>query len=496
MTHTSLPGTPGSLTRIGVTYAIPVIRVSKVGKRGQTPDKFKSPGEQMERITNGLPMWCPGEHVEIAEWIKEMDVSGYRLTLSRRKGLLRAVEMIEAGAAKILIVAYFNRLCRNGAVKREVVQRVEAAGGRILAIDMGAISHATAAQWLTSEIVMVIEEYYSRQLGERLGNTQKNSIAAGVPIGTIPPGYAKDEYTRRLKVVEAEAEVMREVFSMRADGASLSAVRKYMARHGIVRSLNSVRRLLHSEAYLGHLVWGKGAKQVRNDDSHKAIISQALFDRVQRIKGDNEQFRAAPGRKSTLLLSGVRVLRCETCGGALATASGVRGATRTPFYRCNPTLNCTAKTSINARIADAAVIAKVKELLADLTVTEGVGMELIAARAAAEEAQAAYSRAQRNLVDSMDEDETKQILKERRDARDAALAKVDELELRARRLGDGKTINAGTNWNELSLDEQRALVADVLERVVVTRAGVDANGRRLPRGAGRLRFIERGSELL
>src|SRR5215471_12379646 len=138
MTVTSLPGTPGSLTRIGITYAIPVIRVSKVGKRGQTPDKFKSPGEQMERISNGLPMWCPGEHVEIAEWIKEMDVSGYRLTLQKRKGLLRAVE--------ILIVAYFNRLCRNGAVKREVVQRVEAAGGRILAIDMGAISHATAAQ--------------------------------------------------------------------------------------------------------------------------------------------------------------------------------------------------------------------------------------------------------------------------------------------------------------------------------------------------------------
>src|SRR5215471_1036167 len=323
MTVTSLPGTPGSLTRIGVTYAIPVIRVSKVGKRGQTTDKLKSTGEQMERSSNGLPMWCPGEHVEIAEWIKEMDVSGYRLTLQKRKGLLRAVEMIEAGAAKILIVAYFNRLCRNGAVKREVVQRVEAAGGRILAIDMGAISHATAAQWLTSEIVLVIEEYYSRQLGERLSNTQKNSIMAGIPIGTIPPGYAKDEVTRRLHVVEAEAEVMREVFKMRADGASLSLVRRYMRRHGIVRSLNSVRKLLHSEAYLGHLVWGKGARQVRNDDSHRAIISRDLFDRVGRIKSDSEQFRAVPGRKSTLLLSGLRVRRC-----AGVSQPGPRGHTQ------------------------------------------------------------------------------------------------------------------------------------------------------------------------
>ena len=58
--------------------------------------------------------------------------------LAQRPGLRRAVEMVEAGQADVVVVAYFDRLVRSLAVQAEVVERVERAGGAILAVDVGA----------------------------------------------------------------------------------------------------------------------------------------------------------------------------------------------------------------------------------------------------------------------------------------------------------------------------------------------------------------------
>ena len=46
----------------------------------------------------------------VASPIPEIDVSG-RLPLSKRPGLLEAVEMVEAGQADHIVVAYFDRRC-------------------------------------------------------------------------------------------------------------------------------------------------------------------------------------------------------------------------------------------------------------------------------------------------------------------------------------------------------------------------------------------------
>jgi DNA invertase Pin-like site-specific DNA recombinase len=60
----------------------------------------------------------------------EIDVSGKR-PLVKRPGLLRAVEMVEAGQADHIVVAYFDRLVRSLKVQLEVIERVEKAGGEI-----------------------------------------------------------------------------------------------------------------------------------------------------------------------------------------------------------------------------------------------------------------------------------------------------------------------------------------------------------------------------
>lgn len=476
MTISLAPAEPQVAAVPALEYAVGVIRVSERGKRDD--EHFKSPDEQKLKIQDALrPM-----KIELAGTRSEIDVKG-RWPLKRRKGLSWAIEQIEAGYARVLVVAYFDRLCRSIAIKSEVVTRVEAAGGRVLALDFGIVTEGTAVQWFSSTMVAAVAEYLSRSVGERLAGTQKMSIDAGVPIGTVGPGYRKDEATRRIVLHPAEAAVMKEAFRLRADGASWRAVRKYMADNGIVRTVGSVRKLLHSRTYLGELFFGRLSKP----GNHEAIIDQATFDRVAGKKG---KAYGVPGRKSQLLLSSTRLLRCGTCGKALSAGSQVQAGKRWPVYRCNPNLVCSRRVAIDARIADKAVADYVCQKLADESATEGPGMELIAAQAAAEEAQAAYARAMRNLADSKDEPEAQAILAEKRAARDAANDYASQLERRVRSIGNAITLNAAADWNTWQLAERRDFITAVLERVEV------APGSRHFRGAGRLHFIEHTSETL
>src|SRR5579864_2271426 len=92
--------------RAGVTYAVGVIRVSQQGKR--EAERFKSPSEQRDRIAAEIRR----QGAELAQCFQEIDISG-KLPLARRHGLRQAVEAIEAGHARVLVVAYFDRLVRD-----------------------------------------------------------------------------------------------------------------------------------------------------------------------------------------------------------------------------------------------------------------------------------------------------------------------------------------------------------------------------------------------
>ena len=111
-----------------------VVRVSEKGDRED--ERFHSPEVQIEAATR----WAKdrGERL-VAAPIPEIDVSG-KLPLSKRPGLLAAIELIEAGRADQLVVAYFDRLVRSLKVQLEVIERVERAGGEIFALDHGKLT--------------------------------------------------------------------------------------------------------------------------------------------------------------------------------------------------------------------------------------------------------------------------------------------------------------------------------------------------------------------
>jgi DNA invertase Pin-like site-specific DNA recombinase len=98
--------------------AVGIIRISRAGDR--SGEQFVSPPEQRQRIA-----WaCERDGLQLVRIFEELDVSG-GASLERRPGLMRAVEMIESGAANVVVAAYFDRLVRPLKVQLEVVERVQ-----------------------------------------------------------------------------------------------------------------------------------------------------------------------------------------------------------------------------------------------------------------------------------------------------------------------------------------------------------------------------------
>ena len=165
-----------------------VVRVSEKGDRED--EHFHSPEVQIEAARR----WARdrGERL-VGAPIPEIDVSG-RLPLSRRPGLLAAIEMIEAGRADQLVVAYFDRLVRSLKVQLEVIERVERAGGEIFALDHGKLTNGTAAQRLSTITLGSVFQYFAEITGEKVTAAQARAVARGVyPHPRIPVGYVRGQ---------------------------------------------------------------------------------------------------------------------------------------------------------------------------------------------------------------------------------------------------------------------------------------------------------------
>ena len=319
-----------------------VVRVSEKGDREE--EHFHSPEVQIEAAMR----WAKdrGERL-VASPFPEIDVSG-KLPLSKRPGLLAAIEMIEAGRADQLVVAYFDRLVRSLKVQLEVIERVERAGGEIFALDHGKLTNGTAAQRLSTNMLGSVFQYFAEITGEKVTAAQARAVARGVyPHPKIPVGYVRGE-NGVLVVEPAAARVVVQAFKRRDLGASLVEIQAWLAENGIERALSGVGWMLRSRMYLGEIHFG----ELHNTQAHEPIVKdRGLFERVQRRT-------VSRGRqaKSERLLARLGVLRCGTCGSRMVINSD------SGSYRCGDTSadRCRRRAAVKADRVEEVVLDAVR----------------------------------------------------------------------------------------------------------------------------------------
>jgi site-specific DNA recombinase len=433
--------------------AVGIIRVSRV--KGREGESFASPEIQRERIEAA----CERDGLSlIHEPAREEDKSG-KASLDERDRLREAVEAVEAGEADVIVAAYFDRLVRSLKVQAEVVQRVERAGGKVLAVDVGQVTEGNATEWLNGTMHGMLAEYYARLAGERTASAQRRAVARGViPFPNTPPGYrqVRDSSGKnpRLEPDPVEAPIVAEAFRMRAEGATIKDVRAYLKANGIYRTFRGVQALLESRIVLGEIYFVGDKLALTNPNAHPAIVDVETWQRVQRQK-------VTRGRKakSDRLLARLGVLCCSTCGRPMAIGNS---NTKYPTYRCSPMSDCPERMAITADIAERVVTEHVRAALTDVQGHASAETNIRQAEQALQAAQGALDAALR-AFDGFDEPAARQRLLELREARDAAQAHLDQLGGTRPAL----TINGAEDWDRLTLAERRSLIRAIVARAVV-----------------------------
>lgn len=222
-------------------------------------------------------------------------------------------------------------------------------------------------------------EYYSRNLGREVMKGMKETALQCKHTGGCPPlGYDVGE-DRRLVLNQHEAEAVKAIFEMFAQGYGYSAITNYLNEHGYttkrghIFTKNSLYEILSNEKYTGVFVFNKAASRSdsrRNNHAYKtsdkiirveggcpAIISKTLFEKVQRIKAKNRRNTGRYHSKEFYLLTGK--VFCGVCGKRIQgnlRFSGER-KNRLSTYRCDePRAVCKNKENnkdyLDAYVAD------------------------------------------------------------------------------------------------------------------------------------------------
>jgi DNA invertase Pin-like site-specific DNA recombinase len=361
-----------------------------------------------------------------------------------------AVEEVEAGRARAIIAERPDRFFRDLDVQREVIRRVEAAGGRLVTLKGGALSHATAEAELQANLNGSVNQYVRRTARDRSWDAVELAIAEGKwPGPHAPTGYVlKDQ---RLRPDPKKRRHIKRAFEMRADGKAITEVHAYLRKSGIRLSLATVTNMLRSETYLGQIHHGTHTPNLK---AHDAIIDQDLYDRAQRAF-------VPRGRKpaSEQLLARLGVLRCASCGSRMTV-----GQTRKVFryYRC-PNPACMARATISVANVEPRVIEVVKAAVADVEGRASAESGAREAAATAERARDNYEAALEVLEDFTDPAAVKKLR--------ALREKAEAAEKRAKQLGGrraSEVITAARDWDRLTLDARREIIRAVVERVVVS----------------------------
>jgi len=244
--------------------------------RVSTEDQAKE-GFSLEAQRERLQAYCLARDWSVAARYTDEGHSGRNI---RRPAYQKM--MAERDAWDALLVIKMDRIHRNS---RNFMEMMENLGewGKDFVSASESLDTSTAMGRFVMDIIQRIAQLESEQIGERvkMGMTQKARVGPGI-LGFHPPlGY--DVAEGRLVLIEAEAEVVREMFDLCLEGRTLEETAANLNANGRRTKRDTawtpikVYRILHNPVYAGFLRWDG---IVRKGD-HDPVVHMETFNEVQ-----------------------------------------------------------------------------------------------------------------------------------------------------------------------------------------------------------------------
>jgi site-specific DNA recombinase len=269
----------------------------------------------------------------------------------RRPCFEAAMDLAIASEATYFIVWSSARFARNAGEAATCKQQLDRAGVDLIYVS-SPIDRKTDHGWLNDKMSEIIDESRSRQISQDTRRSMMSNAKSGFFCGGRAPfGYESivaPENGKRHKLVPhvVEADLVREVFAMRASGMGAKQIAialngRGLRKRGLRWTKSNVLALLRSESVAGRRVFGrKNRRTMRLNPrehwnimaSHEPLVSPEIWERVQALLDKARDATSGGSPKSTHPFTGI--LRCGRCGSSLQIETARGRSALYSYYSC------------------------------------------------------------------------------------------------------------------------------------------------------------------
>lgn len=415
----------------------------------------------------------------ITEEYVDNDISAYSGKV--RPAFESMLEDMTAGQFDAVVVYHHDRLTRQPPDFEKFLSTFHNAGVKLFATARGETNIGEGDGILTARIFAAVAANQSDAASRRIKRKNDERASAGMPHKTGQRAYGFE--LDRVTVVESEAEVIRKLASKFLAGDSLISLAAWLQSEGIKTATGkndwrvpTVRNLLDSPRLAGLLVH-RG--EVVGPGKWPAIITPAQHEQIRHRLEQNAQTKKRSPRR--YLLAGK--VYCGSCGAKMVSSpDGDRtryGCRKGPDHGgCNKVF--ISGSALDDLIADAVLTRlDTPELARALAAqpdddAEAVALTRQIVSDTEQKNQLAAAHGER-LIDMNDWFTAKKPIEERLDSAKRRLARLNSHNGLAQHVGNGAKLREKWTTPEMTLQTQAAIVATILDRVVIQPATQRSN---------------------
>lgn len=271
----------------------------------------------IEDQVRDIEAYCRLNNLRVVKVYADRALSG---TSDKRPEFQRMLRDAERGRWSFVVVWKTDRFARNRYDSATYKYRLKRFGVRVLSAKESIPDGPEGI--LLESVLEGSAEYYSANLAQNIRRgMHSNALECKVNSGSIPFGYRKGE-DGRFAVVEAEAEIVREIFRKVAEGVPFVDLcndlngRGIRTKRGGLWNKNSFRRMLLNEIYVGVYSFS----DVRVEGGVPAIVDRALFLEVGEKLKTKKHPQGRHRENGEYMLTGK--LFCGPCGSPMVGAAG------------------------------------------------------------------------------------------------------------------------------------------------------------------------------
>ncbi len=223
-------------------------------------------------------------------------------TKTERENFQRLISDCKAGKIDMVITKSISRFARNTVTLLETVRELKRLGIDVFFEEQNIRTLSSEGELMLTILASYAQEE-SRSVSENCKWRIRKNFEEGISNTFSLYGYEKIDGEIRVK--EAEADIVREIFSLYLSGMGITKIVKHLRNKNIPSpkggkwTASTVRGLLKNEKYTGNMLLQKGytkdhlsKKRIKNngelpkyyvENTHPPIISKQDYDEVQRI---------------------------------------------------------------------------------------------------------------------------------------------------------------------------------------------------------------------